>query len=238
MGASQTLGAGVAVAGDASLRRRVASAAAALEKLYGHEERGADEDILDSLIGCVLSQNTTDVNSGRAWETLKKLYPTWQGVARAKAHSIEAAIRVAGLAPTRSRRIKDILAQVKKTSGGYDLEFLREASDDEAMEYLASLDGVGKKTAAVVLLFAMGRDVFPVDTHVHRISQRLGFVREGVSRDECYEEMKKLVAPGKALSFHLNLIRFGKERCHKRRPECGGCVFRARCVYVGRRVND
>jgi endonuclease-3 len=203
-----------------------------LERAYGVPEEERDDNVLDSLIGCILSQNTTDTNSDRAWRTLKARFPTWAAAARAPRRSIEAAIRVAGLGLSRSRRIKEILSYLKRTRGRYDLEFLREAGDDETFRYLSSLKGVGKKTAAVVLLFALGRDVFPVDTHVQVICQRLGLVPEDASRDEVYEEMKALVPRGKALSLHLNLIRFGKERCRKRNPLHKGCPLRRECVYV------
>ena len=215
-----------------TVRKKVARVARILERIYGAQQVDADDNVLDSLIGCMLSQNTTDVNSDRAWRELKRRFPTWAAAARAPVGQIESAIRVAGLAPSRSRRIKGILSLVGRTRGRYDLEFIKDTSVDEAFRYLASLDGVGKKTAAVVLLFACGRDVFPVDTHIHRIAQRLGFVGEGSSRDEVFEAMKPLVPKGKALSLHLNLIRFGRERCRKRRPLCPGCPLRRECLYV------
>ena len=218
----------------AGLKRKVARVAAALERLYGIPGRDDDENVLDSLIGCILSQNTTDANSGRAWENLRRAFPTWARAAKADRRQIEKAIRVAGLAPSRSRRIKKILSRVKAKHGRYDLEFLRDATDEEAFSYLASLDGVGKKTAAVVLLFGLGRDVFPVDTHIHVIAQRLALVPEGTSRDGVFETMKALVPGGKAHSLHLNLIRLGKERCRRRSPACAGCPLRRGCLYRGK----
>lgn len=218
------------------LRRKAGRVTSKLEAVYGTPEIQPDDSVLDSLVGCILSQNTTDTNSDRAWRNLKERFPSWEAAARADRRRLEAAIRVAGLGPSRSRRIKEILSYVRKTRGRYDLEFLRGLGDEEAFEYLAALKGVGRKTAAIVLLFALGRDVFPVDTHIHVIAQRLGLVREGASRDEVYEAMKPLVPRGKALSLHLNLVRFGKERCRKRNPSCAGCPLRTECLYVKTRV--
>ena len=137
-----------------------------------------------------------------------------------------------GLAPAKSRRIKAILGEIYRERGEYSLEHLREMNDHAAFEFLKAMDGVGVKTAAVVLLFAMGRDVFPVDTHIHRIAQRLGFVPEGTSRDGVFEAIKPLVPKGKAHSFHVNLIRFGRERCRKRNPLCNGCPLRRACLRI------
>ena len=216
----------------AARRRKTAAVTRALERSYGRPKLGEKEEALDCLIGCMLSQNTTDSNSDRAWGRLRERFPRWEDAARAPAGRIEAAIRVAGLGRSRSRRIKAILTLVKERHGGYDLEFLRRMKSERAFEYLSSLDGVGKKTAGIVLLFALGRDVFPVDTHVHVICRRLGLASRGATRDEVFEEMASLVPRGRALSLHLNMIRFGKERCTKRNPECGGCPLRRHCVYV------
>ncbi len=215
----------------ASLRRRTARIAAKLERVYGSPEY-RERSVLTSLVGCILSQNTNDLNSGRAWRMLRRTFPTWAATARAPVDEVEEAIRVGGLAHSKAARIKAILARVRRERGAYSLEFLKDAPEDEAYTYLTSFDGVGWKTAAVVLLFAAGRDVFPVDTHIHRIAQRLGLVREGASRDEVFEEMRSLVPRGKAMSLHLNLIRFGRERCRKRSPLHDRCPLRRECLYV------
>ncbi len=217
---------------ESAARRRVRGVTRKLETLYGTPRRATSASVLDSLVGCILSQNTNDLNSGRAWRSLKKRFPDWDAAAGAPAKDLENAIRVGGLAPSKSARIKGVLSFLANTTGEHSLEFLRGVSDDEAFEYLTAMDGVGAKTAAVVLLFALGRDAFPVDTHVYRICRRLGFVNEDATRDEVYEAAKTLVPPGRAFSLHVNLIRFGKERCRKRRPVCKGCPFRRSCLYV------
>lgn len=215
-----------------ALRRKVARVASTLERACGVPRFDGGGKVLDSLIGCILSQNTNDRNSGAAWRLLKKRFPSWAAAAAAPRREIENAIRVGGLAPSKSGRIKTILAEVKRSRGDYSLEFLHEMSNRDAFDYLTAMKGVGVKTGAVVLLFAMGRDVFPVDTHIHRISQRLGFVPEGSTRDETFEAMSDLVPKGKAYSFHVNLIRFGRQRCRKRKPACQGCPLRRACLYV------
>jgi len=213
----------------AAKARRVVSA---LEKTYGEPPRGGRDGVLDCLISCILSQNTNDANSGRAWLRLKERFPTWRDAANARVRSIEAAIKPGGLAPSKSRRIKAILRQLHEERGEYDLEFLRDMNDDEAFRFMTAINGVGAKTAAVVLLFALGRDIFPVDTHIHRIAQRLGLAPEGSTREAVFEIMKPLAPGGKAWSLHVNLIRFGRERCRKRNPLCEGCPLREECLYV------
>jgi endonuclease-3 len=215
----------------ATLRRKVSNAAAILEAVYGAPFY-SEPHVLDSLIGCILSQNTNDLNSGRAWRMLRRRFPTWSKAAKAPVDEIEDAIRVGGLSHSKAMRIKAILADLKRSRNRYDLDFLRDMPDGDAFEYLTAMSGVGKKTAAVVLLFAAQRDVFPVDTHIHRIAQRLGWVREGASRDEVFEEMRSLVPEGKAMAFHINLIRFGRERCTKRSPNHDGCPLHSQCLYV------
>jgi len=215
-----------------ALRRKVARIAATLEGVYGIPQPGRNERVLDSLIGCILSQNTNDLNSYRAWRNLRRRLPTWRKCAEAPVEEIRDAIRVGGLAPVKSRQIKDILMRIKAIRGAYNLQFVCDMAIDDAFEYLTAMKGVGVKTAAVVLLFACGRDVFPVDTHIHRIAQRLGLVREGAARDEVFYAMRDLVPKGKALSLHINLIRFGRDRCHKRGPDHDGCPLRRSCLYV------
>ena len=222
----------IAAPSRAALRRRVARAADVLDGVYGQYPRGRGEKVLDSLIRCILSQHTSDLNSGRAWRVLKQRFPTWRKAALAPVGEIEEAIRVGGLAAVKAPQIKDILTRTKAAHGRYDLQFVCDMEIDEAFEYLTAMKGVGVKTAAVVLLFACGRDVFPVDTHIHRIAQRLGFAREGATRDEVFYAMRGLVPAGKALSFHVNLIRFGRDRCSKRTPRHEGCPLRQMCLYV------
>jgi endonuclease-3 len=184
---------------------------------------------LDTLIATVLSQNTNDQNSYKAWLSLRKRFPTWEKVASSPWQALATSIEVGGLKNQKALRIKKILRSIYRETGKYDLGFLNDRSDDEVMEYLLSMKGVGKKTAACVLVFSLGWDVFPVDTHIHRICNRLGLVRTK-SADQTYDAMKGLVPKGRAYSFHVNLIRFGRETCKAKNPLCGTCPLFLDCI--------
>ena len=188
------------------------------------------ESPLDCLIATLLSQNTNDRNSHRAWVTLRKRYPTWERVANAPTDSLAKAIEVGGLKNQKARRIKQILRGIKKQVGKYDLRNLKRKSDGEVLEYLTSMKGVGVKTAACVLVFSLGRDVFPVDTHIHRLCNRLGLVRTK-NAEETFDAMQPLVPEGKAYSFHINLIRFGRSVCKAQNPLCGKCPLFDLCSF-------
>lgn len=186
---------------------------------------------LEMLIATLLSQNTNDWNSHRAHLKLKERYPKWEDVLRAPNREIAAMIRVGGMANQKSSRIKKILRKVKNKYGKLDLQLLREKSDGEVFEELLSLDGVGLKTAACVLVFSLGRDVFPVDTHIHRICSRLGLTPNCKTPENTFERMKYLVPKGRAYAFHVNLIRFGREVCKARNPLCRGCPLYDDCEW-------
>jgi len=187
-------------------------------------------DPLDMLIGTLLSQNTNDRNSHRAYVQLRKKFPTWKKVAKAPVGAIAAAIRVGGMKNLKSRRIKRLLSDVHKKYGNYRLRDIHKLSNAEIISHLTSFEGIGFKTASCVLLFSLRRDVFPVDTHIHRICNRLGLVATK-SPDKTYEAMKSLVPKGKAYSFHTNLIRFGRTVCLARSPRCGQCPLYDHCRY-------
>jgi len=189
---------------------------------------------LDVLIGTILSQNTSDANSHRAFESLRKAFPSWHGVAGAKVTAIAAAIRSGGLARTKAPRIRAILQQLWRERGKADLEFLERMPTKQALDYLISLPGVGPKTASCVLLFAFDKPVLPVDTHVHRVSRRLGLVDEEASPEKAQAALERIVPPKDRLSFHLNLIAHGRAVCRPR-PRCAVCVVLALCSY-GRSV--
>jgi endonuclease-3 len=207
-----------------------------------HARRG---DPLDSLIGTVLSQNTTDANSGRAFERLKDRFRRWEDVLGARPREIAAAIRSGGLGDIKSQRIKQILARIKEDRGGLDLDFLRRLPADRARDYLVGLPGVGPKTAACVLLFSLGKAAFPVDTHVLRVSKRLGLLAPKTTMEaahEVFEELLKLERPTTGaktytardmLSLHLGLVRHGREVCVARRPRCEICDLFDLCPRVG-----
>lgn len=204
-----------------------------LEQEYGIPRRSRRRDPLESLIVTILSQNTNDVNRDKAYQGLRERFPSWQEILDAPEHEIAKAIRVGGLANIKSRRIKEILGSIKREHGDFDLSFLRDLSPEEAEERLLSYKGVGLKTAKIVLLFTLGRNVFPVDTHIHRLSKRLGFVPENAAREKTHEIMGALVPPEKMYSFHLNLISHGRKICIARKPRCPECVLNSLCPKIG-----
>lgn len=211
--------------------RKTRRVAAELEEFLGIPSKPRrSEPPLECLIATLLSQNTNDRNSHRAWMTLRKRFPTWQRVADAPTRLLAKAIEVGGLKNQKARRIKQILRGIKRRVGKYELSDLKRKSEQEVLEYLTSMDGVGLKTAACVLVFSLGRDVFPVDTHIHRICNRLGLVRSR-NAEETFHAMQPLVPKGKAYSFHVNLIRFGRSVCKAKNPLCGACPLYDRCVY-------
>jgi endonuclease-3 len=189
---------------------------------------------LDMLIATILSQNTNDKNSHRAYMQLRKKYPRWKDVASARLRDIRASIRVGGMANQKSARIKKTLEAVKDKFGGYDLSPLEEMKSSEVIEELTRIDGVGVKTASCVLLFSMGRDVFPVDTHVHRLCGRLGLARGCSTPEKTFLFMQNVFPKGRGYSFHTNLIRFGRKVCRSNKPACGLCPLYDECVFPGK----
>jgi endonuclease-3 len=199
---------------------------------------------LDSLIGTVLSQNTSDVNSHRAFEQLKERFPTWENVLAARPSRIASAIRSGGLGEIKSRRIKQILREIQRERGELDLSFLRRMTVPEASDYLTGLPGVGPKTAACVLLFSLGLPVFPVDTHVLRVSKRLGLVSPKTTMERAHKVFGVMLnssgsrgtdgwSAGDMLALHLGLVRHGREICSARRPRCEVCPLFDLCPRVG-----
>jgi endonuclease III len=173
----------------------------------------------------VLSQHTSDINSARAFRSLRQAFPTWEEVRHAPLEEIADAIRPGGLADVKAPRIQAILAEVEAREGVVDLARLEQLSDPEADAYLRSLPGVGPKTSACVLLFAMGRAAFPVDTHVHRVAARLGLVRATASAEAAHGQLAPRVPPEIRYEFHVQLIRHGREICKPRFPRCTDCVL-------------
>lgn len=214
-------------------KRRVARIIELLEKEYGVPRRSRRRDPLESLIVTILSQNTNDVNRDKAYQSLHKRFPSWQEILDAPEGDIAQAIRVGGLGNIKSKRIKEILGSIKREHGGFDLSFLRKLSPEEAEERLLSYKGVGLKTAKIVLLFTLGRSVFPVDTHIHRLSKRLGFVPENATREKTHEIMGELVPAEKMYPFHLNLITHGRRVCTARNPRCRDCLLEPLCPKIG-----
>jgi len=204
-------------------RRRVRTIERRLRKRFGPLEPPRRTDPLEELILTVLSQHTSDLNAGRAFEALRDAFPMWEDVVRAEPERVADVIRSGGLANTKAPRIQQILREIRERQGRYDLSFLRRRTDEEAREYLTSLPGVGPKTAAVVMSFSLGRAAMPVDTHVHRVSGRLGLIPPKTSADKAHRLLEDLVPPELRTSLHVGLIRLGREICKAGRPRCEEC---------------
>lgn len=185
---------------------------------------------MNGLISTVLSQHTSDVNSARAFAGLKRRFGSWQEVLDAPVEEVAGAIRSGGIGNIKAQRIKEILAEIEAREGTLDLSSLERRPNDEVAEYLRSLPGVGPKTAACVLLFSMGRDAFPVDTHVQRVATRLGLLPRGVSSERAHDILAPRVPPELRYEFHVELIRHGREICRPRTPMCTSCVLFDLCA--------
>ncbi|MFN0096892.1 MAG: endonuclease III domain-containing protein [Dehalococcoidia bacterium] len=201
----------------------------ALGALYGEPVLTPSGDPLAELILTVLSQNTADTNSGRAFTQLLRRYPSWAAIAEAPPGDVVATIQIGGLAQQKAPRIQAILRAVSERSPDWDLDFLRDAPLEEARSWLRSLPGVGPKTAACVLLFALGRPAMPVDTHVERVSKRLGLIPERLSAEQAHEALEALVDPASYYRYHMLLIKHGRRTCAARRPACGRCPLAPSC---------
>lgn len=204
--------------------------AKALDDAYGRPQPWEPKTPLDELVFTVLSQNTNDANRDRAWASLRKEFPDMEAVLAADVREIERAIAVGGLHAQKAKRIQAILRRVKRERGSLDLDRLRGMTDDAVRTYLMSFDGVGPKTAECVLLFSLGRPGFPVDTHIDRVSRRLGLVPRSASTDLAHDIMRGLVPPEDRFAFHLNLITHGRRTCKAPAPLCNSCSVRALCL--------
>lgn len=184
---------------------------------------------LAELINTILSQNTNDRNRDIAFAQLLARYPTWEAVRDAPGEEVIEAIRPAGLAPSKGPRIQAVLHRITAERGELSLDFLHELPFDEARAWLRDLDGVGPKTAAIVLLFALGLPAFPVDTHIHRVTLRLGLIPPKTSREAAHDLLEALVPVELYHPFHLEIIQHGRSMCHARRPRCESCVLQDLC---------
>ena len=211
--------------------RRAERVYAALLQEYGQPVWRKPLPALDELVSTILSQNTNDINRDRAFELLRARFPTWEAVRDAPEAEVIEAIRPAGLANQKGPRIQQVLRAITQEQGALDLEFLRDLPVDQARAWLTRFKGVGPKTAAIVLLFSLRLPAFPVDTHVHRVTGRLGLRPDRLSADDSHAYFEGLLPPETYYAAHLNLIRHGREVCHALRPECERCVLRGLCVY-------
>ena len=210
-------------------RRRVRAVRDRLRAVYGIPRMAPHGDALAELVLTVLSQSTNDRNRDVAYLRLRARLATWQAVRDAPLAEVEEAIRPGGISKVKSRRIQGILRAISASSDGLSLAWLADAPLAQARDYLTSLPGVGRKTAACVLLFAYGLRDVPVDTHVSRVGMRLRLLESGAPFERLHDQMLALTPPGHELELHVNLLRHGRRTCHARSPDCAGCALARMC---------
>lgn len=212
-------------------QKRIRKITRLLDKAYGRHsfhERGTIKPI-DALVMTILSQNTSDRNSYRAFSGLRKKFRNWNAALKAPTRKIAASIRVGGLANIKAMRIKRVLREIIERRGNLDLSFLGSMELKEAKAWLRSLEGVGPKTAAIVLCFCFGMPAMPVDTHIFRVSKRLGLIGAKTSYERAHDELEALVPPRDIISFHVNLISLGRRVCKPHDPKCCECSLNSLC---------
>jgi len=209
--------------------RRIRTLRERLAQTYGIPTMAPHGHPIAELVLTVLSQSTNDRNRDAAYLALRDRFPTWEAVRDAPVEEIEEAIRPGGISKVKSARIKAILEAIEPL----DLDWMRDAPLEESRRFLCALPGVGRKTAACVLLFTYGHRDVPVDTHVSRVGTRLGLFRPGAPFEELHDDMLAFTPPGAELELHVNLLRHGRRTCHAQRPQCEVCVLRRMCPRVG-----
>jgi len=205
-----------------------------LDEKFGGEawdKSRTPSDPLDNLMRTILSQNTTDENRDRAYDTLCKQYPTWEKVMRATPEKVQEAIKVAGLAKQKGPAMQNFLKWLHKEHGTLSLDFLKTTPPDDAIKLLVQHKGIGVKTAYIVLAFACNQDLCAVDTHVYRTMQRVGILDEKCSREKAHSELRPLIPKNKARAFHVNLLDLGKTICQARTPDCEACMISDLCAF-------
>lgn len=203
----------------------------ALLEFYGEPTWRNPLPAIDELVSTILSQNTNDVNRDKAFDALRAKFPAWEQVRDAPAEAVMDAIRVAGLANQKGPRMQQVLREITAERGSLDLSFLADWEVEEARTWLTKFNGVGPKTAAIVLCFSLGKAAFPVDTHVYRVSGRIGLRPEKMSVEQAHPHLESLFPPETYYAAHLNIIRLGREICQARKPDCPACPIRLLCNF-------
>jgi endonuclease-3 len=202
-----------------------------LIEVYGDPQWRSHLDPISEVVSTILSQNTSDVNRDRAFERLEARFNDWEAVRDAPVVAIEQAIRPAGLAQQKAPRIKGALQFITQEQGELSLDFLKDMPVAEAKAWLTQIKGIGPKTAAIILLFSLDMPAFPVDTHIHRVTGRLGLIGPKVSAEKAHAILEDLLPAAYYYPFHLNVIRHGREICHARNPQCEICPLQEMCDY-------
>ena len=216
------------------LARRARQVHQLLLDTYGQPTWRSPLSPLDELVSTILSQNTNDINRDRAFDALRRCFPTWEAVRNADPVAVIASIRSAGLANQKGPRIQAVLHAITEERGDLDLSFLKELPLEEARAWLTKFKGVGPKTAAIVLLFSLNRPAFPVDTHIYRVTGRIGLRPEKMTVEEAHPYLEKLFPQEAYYAAHLNLIRLGREICTARKAYCERCPLQELCDYANR----
>lgn len=202
-----------------------------LLQFYGHPIWRDPLPAIDELVSTILSQNTNDNNRDKAFQALRRVFPTWEAVRDAPLEAVIDAIRPAGLANQKGPRIQQVLRNITQERGNLDLSFLADMPTEEARAWLLKFHGVGPKTAAIVLQFALNKPAFPVDTHIYRVTGRLGLRDAKMTADQAHDHLARLLLPDTYYAAHLNIIRLGREICQARRPFCERCPLTDLCNY-------
>lgn len=214
------------------LRARALRVDKILTREYGRKETSRRRaNPLDTLMLTILSQNTNDVNRDRAYRSLRAAFPHWEDVMVSDSRQVAGAIRVGGLANIKSKRIIDVLRFINGERGRLDLAFLKRMTPAEVDAWLSQMKGVGPKTRAIVMLFSLGMPAFPVDTHVHRVTKRIGLIGKRISRERAQQVLAVLVPESEFSNLHINLIEHGRAVCTARKPRCAICPIRSQCDY-------
>ena len=198
---------------------------------YGNRDWRPDDSPLNVLVQTILSQNTSDTNSRRAFRSLLASFPGWEDVAAADIYQITDAIKGGGLGDVKARYIKLALGEIQRKQGRLELDFLKKLPLDEARDWLTQLPGVGTKTANCVFLFSLGRPALPVDTHIYRVAMRLGLIDAKTTVAKAHRLLESLVPPDKVYLFHVLMIEHGRKVCKAQRPRCPACALRRHCLY-------
>jgi len=220
-----------------SLRDKYKVIARLLAERYGFPTWRQHLPPVDELIDTILSQNTSDINRDKAFDRLRARYPTWEQVRDAPTAEVIDLIRPAGLSLTKGPVIQSVLREITEQCGRINIDFLEDMDIDGAKAWLTHFNGVGPKTAAIVLLFAFNKPAFPVDTHVHRVTQRLGLIGPRVGREQAHVDLEAIIPPDEFYQAHLNMIQHGRTLCRAQRPLCEQCPLTQVCDYYKGKTN-